>query len=241
MLIGPGFGGILLVFGTPVVAAAGAVGMALATVAFTQVRSDAGTWSSARATATARPRPGIMAGVRVLRSLPTQALVMAVFGIQPMVRGMLTVLIVVASIELLGLGDPGVGLLNSAIGLGSILGSVGTVLLVGRRRLAPVFLLALVFWGLPILVVGVAPTAAGRGGRDGRRRHLERRPRRRRLHGAPADRPEPGPRQRLRPVRGIRRRDGRPRWDRGARARGGRRGRRRARRRRQPSCPWPSS
>ena len=84
---------------------------------------------------------------------------MAVFGIQPMVRGMLTVLIVVASIELLGLGDPGVGLLNSAIGLGSILGSVGTVLLVGRRRLAPVFLLALVFWGLPILVVGLAPTA----------------------------------------------------------------------------------
>ena len=54
VLIGPGFGGILLVFGTPVVAAAGAVGMALATVAFTQVRSDAGTGSSARATAAAR-------------------------------------------------------------------------------------------------------------------------------------------------------------------------------------------
>jgi len=159
VLIGPGFGGILLVFGTPVVAAAGAVGMALATVAFTQVRSDARTGSSAGATATVRPHPGIMAGIRVLRSLPTQALVMAVFGIQPMVRGMLTVLIVVASIELLGLGDPGVGLLNSAIGLGSILGSVGTVLLVGRRRLAPVFLLALVFWGLPILVVGLSPTA----------------------------------------------------------------------------------
>ena len=100
-----------------------------------------------------------MAGIRALRMLPTQALVIALFGLQPMVRGILTVLIVVASIELLGLGDPGVGLLNSAIGLGSILGSVGTVVLIGRRRLAPVFLLALVFWGLPIVVVGAAPVA----------------------------------------------------------------------------------
>lgn len=160
VLIGPGFGGILLVFGTPVVAAAGAVGMALATLAFTQVRSDAGASTSVRADALGhRHRPSVLVGIRALRTLPTQALVMALFGLQPMVRGILTVLIVVASIELLGLGDPGVGLLNSAIGLGSILGSVGTVVLIGRRRLAPVFLLALVFWGIPIVIVGVAPVA----------------------------------------------------------------------------------
>ena len=160
VLIGPGFGGILLVFGTPVVAAAGAVGMALATVAFTQVRSDAGASTSVRAASAGyRHRSSLLAGIRAVRTLPIPALVMALFGLQPMVRGILTVLIVVASIELLGLGDPGVGLLNSAIGLGSILGSIGTVVLIGRRRLAPVFLLALVFWGLPIVVVGVAPVA----------------------------------------------------------------------------------
>ena len=84
---------------------------------------------------------------------------MAVFGVQPFVRGALTVLIVVASIELLGLGDPGVGLLNAAIGLGGIVGSVGTILLVGRHRLALVFLLALVVWGLPISVMGLVPLA----------------------------------------------------------------------------------
>ncbi len=160
MLIGPGFGGILLVFGTPVVAAAGAVGMALATLAFTQVRSDAGASTSA---GRPPPAPGTgrasWPGSAPFDRFPSRALVMALFGLQPMVRGILTVLIVVASIELLGLGDPGVGLLNSAIGLGSILGSVGTVVLIGRRRLAPVFLLALVFWGLPIVVVGVAPIA----------------------------------------------------------------------------------
>jgi MFS family permease len=79
--------------------------------------------------------------------------------VQPFVRGALTVLIVVASIELLGLGDPGVGLLNAAIGLGAIVGSVGTILLVGRQRLALVFLLALVVWGLPITVMGLVPLA----------------------------------------------------------------------------------
>ena len=159
LLVGPGFGGLLLVFGTPVVAAAGAVGMALATVAFTRIRPDSrsrgtgGTGSHQRATS------GFLTGVRALPSIPTPFLVMAVFGVQPLVRGILTVLIVVASIELLGLGDPGVGLLNAAIGLGGIVGSVGTVLLVGRRRLAPVFLLALVFWGIPISVMGLVPLA----------------------------------------------------------------------------------
>ena len=125
VLIGPGFGGILLVFGTPVVAVAGAVGMALAALAFTQVRRDAGASTSgrdgARTTVTAE-RAG---RDPALRTLPTGA---GHGAVRPPADGPrdLTVLIVVASIELLGLGDPGVGLLNSAIGLGSILGSVGT-------------------------------------------------------------------------------------------------------------------
>ena len=100
-----------------------------------------------------------MAGFTALRSLPTPFLVMAVFGVQPFVRGVLTVLIVAASIELLGLGDPGVGLLNAAIGAGGIIGAVATILLIGRTRLAMVFLLALVFWGAPISVVGLVPVA----------------------------------------------------------------------------------
>lgn len=156
LLIGPGFGGILLVFGPAVVATAGAVGMALATVAFTQIHADrTATGHPARA----RSHAGFLAGVSALRRLPTPVLVMAVFGIQPFVRGVLAVLVVVASIELLGLGQPGVGLLNSAIGAGGIIGAVGTILLVGQRRLALFMVLALVFWGAPISVVGLVPVA----------------------------------------------------------------------------------
>jgi MFS family permease len=167
LLVGPAFGGLLLVFGTPVVALAGAVGMALATVAVTQIRPDrrvrarsipAG--ATADTTADAAPvSAGFTAGLRALRTMPTVLLVMALFGVQPFVRGALTVLIVVASIELLGLGDAGVGLLNAAIGLGGIVGSIGTILLVGRHRLAVVFLVALVVWGAPISVMGLVTLA----------------------------------------------------------------------------------
>ena len=161
LMVGPAFGGLLLVFGTPVVAVAGAVGMALATIAVTQIRPDHRLRrvegpGSARA---GSQSPGILAGFRALRRMPTVLLVVAIFGVQPFVRGALTVLIVVTSIELLDLGDPGVGLLNAAIGFGGIVGSVGTILLVGRHRLAAVFLVALACWGLPISVMGLVPFA----------------------------------------------------------------------------------
>lgn len=163
LLVGPALGGLLLVFGTPVVAVAGAVGMALATVAVTQIRPDrrvrVRTAPGGPGPAGARAAPGLLAGVRALRTMPTVLLTMALFGVQPFVRGALTVLIVVSSIELLGLGDPGVGLLNAAIGLGGIVGSVGTILLVGRHRLALVFMVALVVWGAPISVMGLVAVA----------------------------------------------------------------------------------
>jgi MFS family permease len=134
--------------------------MASATIAFMRIRapvqlSEMG--SAGRDAPRRRSTPRFLAGFAALRRLPTPFLVMAVFGVQPFVRGMLTVLIVVASIGLLGLGEPGVGLLTAAIGAGGIIGAIGSVLLVGRRRLAAFFLLGLVFWGAPISVVGLLP------------------------------------------------------------------------------------
>jgi hypothetical protein len=67
----------------------------------------------------------------------------------------LTVLIVVAAIELLGLGEPGVGTLNAMIGLGGLLGSVAAITLAGRDRLGPPFAVALAGWGAPIAVMGL--------------------------------------------------------------------------------------
>jgi hypothetical protein len=70
----------------------------------------------------------------------------------------LTTLIVVASIELLGLGEGGVGALNAAIGAGGFIGAAGALGLAGRSRLVPIYVLALSGWGIPIAVMGIVPS-----------------------------------------------------------------------------------
>jgi hypothetical protein len=96
---------------------------------------------------------------RVLRRYPGAALIMGAFVAQIFVRGLLITLIVVASIELLDMGDTGVGLLNAAIGLGGLVGALGALGLVGARRLTTVFGIALAGWGLPLVVIGGWPAA----------------------------------------------------------------------------------
>jgi MFS family permease len=67
------------------------------------------------------------------------------------------VLIVVAALELLDLGESGVGFLNSAVGVGGLLGAVAAFALIGRQRLASDFGIGLVLWGIPIALIGVFP------------------------------------------------------------------------------------
>jgi MFS family permease len=89
-------------------------------------------------------------GLRVLVGL---------FAAQTFVMGALSVLVVVASIEVLGLGRSGVGILNSALGVGGLLGALAAAAFVGRERLAVGFGLGIVLWGLPIALVGAWPNA----------------------------------------------------------------------------------
>jgi MFS family permease len=75
------------------------------------------------------------------------------------VAGALNVLIVVSALELLDLGEAGIGFLNSAVGIGGLIGGLAAALLVGRSRLASDFGLGLVLWGIPIALIGVYPEA----------------------------------------------------------------------------------
>ncbi len=97
----------------------------------------------------------LSAGVGALAALPGPRLIVVGLGLQTFVRGLLTVLVVVSAIELLGMGDPGVGALNAAMGLGGLLGAVVAITLAGRERLAPAFGLSLAGWGAPIAVMGL--------------------------------------------------------------------------------------
>ena len=96
-------------------------------------------------------------GIRVVSRNGDLALIMGLAAAQSFTRGALTVLTVVVAIELLGTGEPGVGILTAAIGAGAVLGSLAASLLVGTRRLGAWFAVGVALWGMPVTLIGVFP------------------------------------------------------------------------------------
>jgi Cyclic nucleotide-binding domain/Major Facilitator Superfamily len=94
------------------------------------------------------------------RRYPGAAVLIGDFVAQIFVRGLLITFIVVASVELLDMGDTGVGFLNAAIGLGGLVGAAAALGLRGGARLGNVYAVALVGWGLPLVAIGVWPSPA---------------------------------------------------------------------------------
>ncbi|HSK52480.1 MAG TPA: cyclic nucleotide-binding domain-containing protein [Clostridia bacterium] len=76
---------------------------------------------------------------------------------QRFVRGMLTVLVATTAIELLSSGDEGVGILNAAIGLGGLVGSVLAMRLIARFGLAAAFAGAMALWGIGLAAPAAVP------------------------------------------------------------------------------------
>jgi MFS family permease len=153
-LLGPALGGVVLAVGSPSAA------FALSAVTFVgSALLLAGTQAGES------PRPlgdesvlrGALAGFRVLAADPQPRLLIGLFIAQATVRGLLNVLVVVTALELLAIGDSGVGFLNAAFGAGGLLGAFGALGLVARKRLAYPFGAALVLWGAPIALIGVWP------------------------------------------------------------------------------------
>ena len=85
------------------------------------------------------------------------ALITSLGLVQTFTRGCLTVFTVVVAIDLLGTGDPGVGVLNAAIGAGAVLGSIFAFGLVRRGGLAGWFGLGIALFGAPLALIGVLP------------------------------------------------------------------------------------
>jgi MFS family permease len=131
---------------------------AAAAAALTGIRFEQA--ADARGHHPASSRPRLSEAPRVLRRYPTTLVIVGDFAVQSMVRGMLITLIVVGSIELLGMGDTGVGILTAAIGLGGLAGAAGALVLKGGGVLGRIFAIALACWGLPLVLVGAVPVAA---------------------------------------------------------------------------------
>jgi len=155
-LVGPLIAAVLLeLTGVTVVFAAAAGASLLASVLLVRLRYDA------------PPRPSApkesnlvqdaVEGIRAVSRDADLALIIALAAAQSLTRGALTVLTVVVAIDLLGTGEPGVGVLTAAIGAGAVLGSLGASLLVGTQRLGTCFAVGVVLWGLPVTLMGVVP------------------------------------------------------------------------------------
>lgn len=154
---GPAIGGLLLAAtGEEVVFGAAAAAFLLSAILIGRVRVDAQPEPRER-------REGVFreftAGfVTLYRERGLRVLVFLLTS-QTFVAGMLNVLIVVTALRLLDLGEEGVGFLNSAIGIGGLVGAVVSAALIGRR-LSSNFLLGIGLWGIPIALIGVFPEPA---------------------------------------------------------------------------------
>jgi MFS family permease len=156
-LAGPALGGVLVAYATP------AWGFAVPSLVFLLAAVSVGGIRPAQALRREVGRTDLagtlFGGIQALVRYPRAGLVVGLFWAQIIVRGLLNVLLVVASVELLHTGEQGVGYLNSAIGAGGFLGVLATVTLVSRRRMAAPFAIGLVLWGTPILLIGLLPLA----------------------------------------------------------------------------------
>ena len=96
-------------------------------------------------------------GIRAVVRERNLALVIGLGAAQAFTRGAFTVFSVVVALDLLGMGEPGVGTLTAAVGAGAVLGSLVASLLVGSRRLAQWFAVGIALWGLPFALIPLFP------------------------------------------------------------------------------------
>lgn len=158
VLLGPAIGGGMLAVGGVVLAAAApAAGFAAAAVIAVGIEAVPRMRSAPSDCSTPSRLTELFAGFAAMRTYPAAGIVTTLLSAQTMVRGSLTVLLVAVSVELLGLGSSGVGYLNAAIGAGSLVGAFVAFTLVLRPRLSGPFSLAVAFWGIPIVLLGLAP------------------------------------------------------------------------------------
>jgi len=157
MLVGPALAGLALaVTGSATVFAASAVlllaGALLVNGAVSHGHEDplherSGSFSAAAA--------DMLTGFRLSFRERQPRVVLAIIAAGSVLWGVLDVLLVVLAIEVLNIGDSGVGLLNAALGAGGLLGAAAaTMTLIGRRGLAVPVAVGVLLWAVPLAVLG---------------------------------------------------------------------------------------
>ena len=152
--VGPALGGILLAATNPeVVFGVNALSFLWSAVMIGGIRAVAA--ESTEPVERGSFRREVGAGFRTFAAERDLRLIVALYGAQTIVAGAFTVLMVVASLELLDMGEAGFGFLNSAVGIGGFAGALLALALAMRGRLATDFALGVALYGGPLALVVV--------------------------------------------------------------------------------------
>jgi MFS family permease len=153
--IGPAAGGLLFALTSTEVVFLATAGVFLwSALLVSRIRLE-------KPTATSTSREGIahgaVAGFRTILGDANLRVLMSLYTVQAFIGGAFNVFVVVVALDLLDLGNSGVGLLNAGFGVGGFLGAAVALALLARRRLAADFLLGMFLWGVPLMLIGVWP------------------------------------------------------------------------------------
>jgi len=162
MFVGPALGGLVLAaFSVQVAFLVTAVTFIWSALLVSRIRRDPGEVAAPEpAHEEVQGRSELLAGFRTIVHEPALRMLVGLYAAQTVVAGALGVLVVVIALRLLDIGDGGVGYLNSALGVGGLVGAAVALALVGRNRLAGDFGVGAVLWGIPLLVIGFFPEPA---------------------------------------------------------------------------------
>lgn len=154
-LLGPAIAGAAVAVGGAEVALVAFAFASLASAVAARGIVDPGGGETGR-----RPSAGVgsMAGLRALLSARAVRVVVFLTAAQTFVGGAFGVLLVVAAIETLDLGETGPSFLAAALSAGTLLGSL-LLLFIGERRLGATMAIGLSMWGLSASLIGIAPGA----------------------------------------------------------------------------------
>ena len=100
----------------------------------------------------------LSAGFWAITRNPHLRLITALYTAQAVLAGASVVFGVTIAFELLDLGESGVGVLDSVLGVGGLIGSVLAMGLARRQRLASDFGVGVVLWSAPLLLIAASPT-----------------------------------------------------------------------------------
>jgi hypothetical protein len=103
--------------------------------------------------------PEALAGFRLLLHEREPRAVLAVLGAAAVLWGALDVFIVVLALDVLALGEPGVGYLNAALGAGGLAGAALSLGLIGRRGLSTPLGIGILLWSVPLAAIGLLASA----------------------------------------------------------------------------------